>query len=125
MYTVKVPVLGFENISMMDLKPLDSDFSVLELDKHKHINMHLICLDSLRNIHLDFRLNSEFMKNLELEETTNMKTYFSIVINHPVEDSVINLSAPIIVNNDKKLLGQYLIRQKIPKLFVTLDEVNT
>lgn len=125
MYKVKVPVLGFENISTMDLKILDGDFSILELDKNKQINMHLICLDSLRNIKLDFKLDKEFIKCLELEENSSFKTYFSIVINNPVKESVINLSAPIIINDDKKLLGQYLIRQKVPKLFVTLDEVNT
>lgn len=125
MYKVKVPVLGFENISAMDLKTFDKDFSILELDRHKHINMHLVCLDSLNNIKLNFKLDKNFTKNLELDENTDFKTYFSVVVNYPIEKSVINLSAPIIVNNDKKLLGQYLIKERISKLFITLEEVNT
>ena len=41
---------------------------------------------------------------------------------NPIEDSIVNLAAPILINEKHKLIGQYVIKNKIPKLLTTLKD---
>ncbi|AXH15977.1 hypothetical protein CP985_13365 [Malaciobacter mytili LMG 24559] len=121
MYIVKMPILGFDNNKNMNISKLDKNFAILQINEET--NMHLLDSIAIKNLEIDIEDN--FSKELELENTSHISIYFSIVINNPVSKSVVNLTAPIIVNEDKKLLGQYIINQPMKAMFLTMDELNT
>ncbi|RXI43527.1 hypothetical protein CRU99_07185 [Malaciobacter mytili] len=121
MYIVKMPILGFDNNKNMNISKLDKNFAILQINEET--NMHLLDSIAIKNLEIDIEDN--FSKALELENTSHISIYFSIVINNPVSKSVVNLTAPIIVNEDKKLLGQYIINQPMKAMFLTMDELNT
>ncbi|AXH10717.1 hypothetical protein CP960_02380 [Malaciobacter halophilus] len=122
MYDVKVPILGFDKIKNMNIKKLDNDFSILEIDSEDGTNMHLLSSNSIKSFDID--INEDFLKKMSIDEDTKISFYFSIVINNPISNSVVNLTAPIVVNEDKKLLGQYVIKDS-NCLFTTMAELNT
>ncbi len=122
MYTVRIPVLGFENDNNMSIIRSDENFATLQMSEEA--NMHLISSKAIEDF--EFDIDENFAKELELEKETNFSIYFSIVVNNPISNSVVNLTAPIIVNEDKKLLGQYIINQPHEKaVFLTMGEINT
>ncbi|MFY9075381.1 flagellar assembly protein FliW [Malaciobacter mytili] len=121
MYIVKMPILGFDNNKNMNISKLDKNFAILQINEET--NMHLLDSIAIKNLEIDIEDN--FSKALELENTSHISIYFSIVINNPVSKSLVNLTAPIIVNEDKKLLGQYIINQPMKAMFLTMDELNT
>ncbi len=121
MYIVKIPILGFDENKSMNINKLDKNFAILQINKET--NMHLINSTAIKNFEID--MEDSFSQKLELENSSNISIYFSIVINNPVSKSVVNLTAPIIVNEDKKLLGQYIIKQPLKAMFLSMDELNT
>lgn len=116
-----MPILGFDNNKNMNISKLDKNFAILQINEET--NMHLLDSIAIKNLEIDIEDN--FSKELELENTSHISIYFSIVINNPVSKSVVNLTAPIIVNEDKKLLGQYIINQPMKAMFLTMDKLNT
>ncbi len=121
MYIVKIPILGFDENKSMNINKLDKNFAILQINKET--NMHLINSTAIKNFEID--MEDSFSQKLELENSSNISIYFSIVINNPVSKSVVNLTAPIIVNEDKKLLGQYIIKQPLKAMFLSMEELNT
>lgn len=43
----------------------------------------------------------------------------------PVEYSIINLVAPIFINEKEKLIGQYITNEKVEPYFATIDKCAT
>ncbi|QEE33915.1 flagellar assembly protein FliW [Malaciobacter canalis] len=121
MYEVKVPILGFDKIKYMNIKRLDKDFSILQIDEKDNTNMHMISSNSIKSFDIEF--DESFLKKMQINKDTKISFYFSIVINNPVANSVVNLTAPIVINEDKKLLGQYIIK-KSTSFFTTMSELS-
>lgn len=121
MYKVKIPILGFDENKSMYINKLDKNFAILQINKQT--NMHLLSSTAINNFEID--IDDNFSQALELKEEHNVSIYFSIVINNPISKSVVNLTAPIIVNESKKLLGQYIIKQPLKAMFLAMDELNT
>lgn len=121
LYEVKVPILGFDKIKYMNIKRLDKDFSILQIDEKDNTNMHMISSNSIKSFDIEF--DKSFLKKMQINKDTKISFYFSIVINNPVANSVVNLTAPIVINEDKKLLGQYIIK-KSTSFFTTMSELS-
>ncbi|RXJ98553.1 hypothetical protein CRU98_09275 [Arcobacter sp. CECT 8986] len=121
MYEVKIPILGFDNINKMNIKQLDDDFFILELDKNDDTNMYLLSSNSIKSFDID--VDDEHLNKLQIDDKTKISIYYSVVINSPISNSVVNLGAPIIVNEDKKIMGQCIINSGY--LFGTLEEIST
>ncbi|AXX93402.1 flagellar biosynthesis protein FliW [Malaciobacter molluscorum LMG 25693] len=121
MYEVKIPILGFDNINKMDIKQLDDDFFILELDKKEDTSMYLLSSNSIKSF--DININDEYLTKLQINDKTKISIYYSVVVNNPISNSVINLGAPIIVNEDKQTIGQCIINSGY--LFSTFKELNT
>ncbi|PHO10758.1 flagellar biosynthesis protein FliW [Malaciobacter canalis] len=121
LYEVKVPILGFDKIKYMNIKRLDKDFSILQIDEKDNTNMHMISSNSIKSFDIEF--DESFLKKMQINKDTKISFYFSIVINNPVANSVVNLTAPIVINEDKKLLGQYIIK-KSTSFFTTMSELS-
>jgi len=123
MYTVKAPILGFEEYKQVDIDLFDQFFSTIIFNEEDMICMNIANAKHLHNI--NFNLDSKVLKKLDLEDTTQFDIYFTMVIQTPSEESIINLGAPIIVNEDKKYIGQFIAEDNDLFTMHTIKDLST
>lgn len=120
MYSISLPILGFEEITKANINKIDEYFSTLQLlDKHE---INIVNISFLEGSTFDFNIDDDTLKKLHINIRSDFDIYFAIVLQEPLEESIVNLTAPILINHKNRLLGQYVIKDKIPKLFTTLKE---
>lgn len=119
MYKISLPILGFEHISELKIKKIDEYFSTLILENQQSIN--IVNITFLKDSPFNFNIEEIALAKLHIGQRTDFDIYFCVVIQNPIEQSVVNLTAPILINKKHSLIGQYIIKDKIPKLFASLD----
>jgi flagellar assembly factor FliW len=121
MYKIILPLLGFESIQEIDITSIDDKFSTLVLSDDKSLNINIVNITYFKDVSFDFNIDDETLEKLHIHELTDFKIFFCVVMQKPIEDSIVNLAAPILINERQKLIGQYVIQDRIPKLFTTLN----
>ena len=124
MYTIKLPLLGFEDIKQLSIDSIDDNFSTLILHKEEKLNINLVNISYFEKENFNFNIDDETLKELHINELKDLKIYFCIVMQTPIETSIINLAAPILINEKDKLIAQYVIKDRIPQLFTTLNSAR-
>lgn len=124
MYKIELPLLGFEDIKELDIKSLDNNFITLELNKQKNLQINLVSIDYFKESTFDFNIEDETLEKMHIKKREDFKIFFCVVMQKPIEDSIVNLAAPVLINEKEKLLGQYVIKDRIPRLLTTLSESN-
>jgi len=104
-YKVVLPILGFENIDEFKLEELEPNFFKLS---SKDVSFTLINPVILRNDYI-FEIDEESQKKLKLNENSNYFVLNIMIINKPFIESTVNFAAPLIFNNDEKLMGQVIL----------------
>lgn len=102
-YEVVIPLAGFENETQFEIEQIDSFFSLIK-SKPNGVEIRVISLDNIKNI--EFDIDEDAVKKLELDENTDYSVYYIFVLQKPVKNSIINLLAPLVFNNDKKKMAQ-------------------
>ena len=125
MYKIELPLLGFEDIKELEIESIDNNFTTLVLNKEKNLNINLVNITYFKEADFNFNIDDETLKKMHIQEVDDFKIFFSVVMQKPIEDSIVNLAAPILINKKQKLVGQYVIKDRIPKLFTTLSEAST
>lgn len=120
MYRISLPILGFEDATKTIISQIDEYFSTLILSDNHQIN--IINISFLEKSAFNFNIEDDVLKKLHINIRTEFDIYFCVVIQNPIEESIVNLTAPILINHKNKLLGQYIIKDKIPKLFTTIKD---
>lgn len=106
-YELKMPILGFEDVSKIRLEKLDDTFSkIYALDGSVKFEMTLINPFSICDY--DFTIPTADEKLLDLDESKGDKVevYCVLVLQNPIQDSVVNLLAPIVLNPRNKTAMQ-------------------
>ena len=104
-YEVKYPILGLADIQSVELEKNDGLTTMLKSDQ-KNINMTLI------NAHVGeetFEIPAGIRTLLDINKDTNYSVYFTVVMEENIENSLINLGAPMIFNEDNKTMAQCVI----------------
>lgn len=109
-YEVKGNILGFENTFNVNINSVDELFSTIQDVDNKNISFTIANPYLLREYSFD--LPSSLKTLLEINEKSNVSVYNIVVIQKPLEDSVINFLAPIVINNDTKKIGQAVLDAK-------------
>ena len=102
---IKSPILGFETLQSVVLKPMDDLFSTLHATNDSEVSFTVLNPFSLMDEY-DIEIPDSIKLRLEIEEDSNIAVYCMVVTQDPIENSLVNFLAPIIVNKDKKLLAQ-------------------
>lgn len=121
MYTVKTPIGGFDNCKEISIEQFDIYLSTLVLTDDVSIN--IINSKYLTNINIDF--TPEFLEKVELTSQSDFEIFFTTVIQNPIKDSRVNLGAPLIVNEEKKLIGQFISEENDHFDMPKLSELST
>jgi flagellar assembly factor FliW len=106
MHNIISPILGFEKYKTIEVKVFDRFFSKLILDEEQNVCMSIINEKFLSGVHLE--LEEEILTAMHIQKQTQYDIYFIMVHQEPIENSVVNLAAPIIINHDEKCLGQFV-----------------
>ena len=120
MYNITLPLLGFEDNRILKVKKIDNFFSSLIINETQEISFTVVNISYLEHAAFDFTIDDEILKKMEIEKREDFDIYFSVVLQEPIEKSIVNLVAPILINNKSKLAGQFIIKEDIPNIFTNL-----
>ena len=102
---IKSPILGFESLQSVVLKPMDDLFSTLHTTNDSEVSFTVLNPFSLMDEY-DIEIPDSIKMRLEIEDESNVAVYCMVVTQDPIENSLVNFLAPIIINKDKNLLAQ-------------------
>ena len=120
MYKVVLPILGFESFSKIDVEKLDEFVSFLKFEDGSKIS--IININVLNKVSFDFKIDDKALEALKIKSKDDFSTYFILVSQNPVEHSIINLVAPIFINEKEKLVGQYVTSEKVEQYLASLNK---
>ncbi|WP_198304574.1 flagellar assembly protein FliW [Arcobacter vandammei] len=123
MYKIALPILGFEGASNLSIEKIDEFFSFLVLEDKTKITV--VNINVLNKVTFDFEIDQKTLEALKIKSKDDFETYFAVVSQDPVEYSIINLVAPIFINEKEKLIGQYVTNEKVEPYFATIDKCST
>ncbi len=109
-YTVQGEILGFANTKKVSLQEIDQLFYTLKDEENEHISFTLVNPYLLREYSFD--VPQETQKLLDIKEDSQVSVYNILVIQKPLEDSVINFLAPLIINHDNNTITQIILDPK-------------
>lgn len=120
-FSVKSPILGFEQIKSVELEKIDDFFYKLKSCEDETEFM-LINPFLFRNYNF---VIPEFFKNLlKLNKESKPLVYNIMIVSNPIETSVINFIAPLVFNIDEKLVAQVLLDQNKYKDYGLTEEIS-
>jgi len=108
-FSVSVPLLGFENIKEIELQKIDDIFMRMQAVKNEHITFTLIDPFVLRDY--DFEVPQKIQELLKIDENSNIIILNIVLIQTPIEDSVVNFIGPLIFNTDTKNMAQIILNE--------------
>lgn len=120
MYKIVLPILGFEGFNSLSIEKIDESFSFLVLNEKTKITV--MNIKALNKISFNFEIDDKALEKLKIKSKNDFDTYFVVVSQNPIENSIVNLISPILINEKEKLIGQYLTSLKVDPCLASIDE---
>lgn len=105
-FDLKLPLLGFESVSKMELTKIDDIFMRLE-SVGGGPSFTLINPFALREYSFD--IPSSLQALMEIGPESNLLIFNIMIIHTPIENSTVNFVAPLIFNTDNQMMAQIII----------------
>lgn len=109
-YQIKGTLYGFDETNNVEIKEIDELFSTMVDTEDENISFALVKPDLLREYAFDVPADVKAL--LEIKESSTVSVYNILIIQKPLEKSVINFLAPIIINHDNNYLAQAILDPK-------------
>ncbi|MEA3373392.1 MAG: flagellar assembly protein FliW [Campylobacterota bacterium] len=107
LFDLKVPLLGFESIEKMELEKIDDIFMRLKTPDAEEASFTLIDPFILRDYAFDIPTATQTL--MDINDESNLLIFNIIVIQNPIEDSVVNFAAPLVFNTDNNTMAQVIL----------------
>ena len=120
MYKIVLPLLGFVSFNSLSIEKIDESFSFLVFDEKTKIT--IMNIKALNKVSFNFEIDDITLEKLKIKSKDDFDTYFVVVSQNPIENSVVNLVSPILINDKEKLIGQYLTYQKVDPCLASINE---
>ncbi len=120
-YKLSVPLLGFEEIKEMELEKIDDIFMQLK-DVNSGISFTLVDPFALREY--DFEIPENFQKILKINKDSKLLVYNVMILQNPIKNSTINFLAPIIFNQNEKIMAQTVLDNTKYKDYSIVDKIS-
>lgn len=120
-FDISVPLLGFEDVKQVELQKIDDIFMKMQSSTDEHISFTLINPFVLREY--DFELPQNIQDTLDANEKSNLLILNIVLIQTPIEDSIVNFIGPIIFNTDNNKAAQVILSDS-PKYSVA-EKIST
>lgn len=106
-YEVKSTILGFDQITKVELVEIDEMFSILKSCDGSDIRFTVVNPYLLREYSFD--VPAAVRALLDINENSNLLVYNIVVIQNPLDESCINFLAPLIFNQDNATAAQAVL----------------
>ena len=106
-FNISVPLLGFEDVKQVELEKIDDVFMKLQSTQDKHISFTLINPFVLRDY--DFEVPDNVKDIMEIDEKANLLILNIVLVQTPIESSVVNFIGPLIFNTDNNKAAQVIL----------------
>jgi len=106
-YDVRGEILGFSDTSEVEITEIDELFSIMKDTANENITFTLVNPYALREYSFDVPTDIKVLLNIT--EESSISVYNLMIIQKPLEKSVINFRAPIIINHDNNKLAQIVL----------------
>jgi len=106
-YDVRGEILGFSDTNNVEITEIDELFSTMKDIDNENISFTIVNPYALREYSFDIPVDIKVLLNIT--EKSSISVYNLLVIQKPLEKSVINFRAPIIINHDNNKLAQIVL----------------
>ena len=120
-FDISVPLLGFEDVKEVELQKIDDVFMKMQSTTDKHISFTLINPFILREY--DFEIPDSTQSLLEAKEDSNLLILNIVLIQTPIEDSIVNFVGPLIFNTDNNKAAQVILNNS--KEYSVAEKIST
>ena len=120
-FDICVPLLGFEDVKEVELQKIDDVFMKMQSTTDKHISFTLINPFILREY--DFEIPDSTQSLLEAKEDSNLLILNIVLIQTPIEDSIVNFVGPLIFNTDNNKAAQVILNNS--KEYSVAEKIST
>ena len=110
-FNIQVPLLGFEDVKQVNLEKIDDIFMKMQSLDNEHISFTLIDPFVLREY--DFEIPDSTQELLEVTKDSNILILNIVLIQTPIENSVINFIGPLVFNTDNNKAAQIILQDSI------------
>lgn len=121
-FEVKSPILGFDELVKVELNRVDEFFSSLKNVDKSLPAFTLINPYVLREYSLDIPNSIRVL--LDLKENSKVEVYNIVVLQNPIEKSVVNFIAPLVFNHDNMTMGQAVLEAAKYPDFGVAEEIS-
>lgn len=108
-FDICVPILGFENVKEVELQKIDEVFMRMQAVNDEHISFTLVNPFVLREY--DFEVPTKIKELLEINEKSNLLIFNIVLIQNPIEDSIVNFIGPLVFNTDNNKAAQIILSE--------------
>ena len=106
-YEVRGELLGFPDTLNVEITEIDEMFSIMKDSDNEHISFTLVNPYMLREYSFD--VPSDIKVLLKINDKSKVSVYNLLVIQKPLDKSVINFLAPLVINHDNNKLAQIVL----------------
>lgn len=106
-FEIATPLLGFEQVKEITLEKIDDIFMKMQAVEDKYLSFTLIDPFVLREY--DFEVPTNIQDMLNINDNSNILTLNIVLIQNPIEDSVVNFIGPIVFNTDNNKAAQIIL----------------
>jgi len=110
-FDICVPLLGFDTLKEVNLEKIDDIFMKMQSSTDEHISFTMIDPFVLREY--DFEIPDNIQEMLEVDKDTNLLILNIVLIQTPIENSVVNFIGPIVFNTDNNKAAQIILQDTI------------
>ena len=97
-FDITTPILGFETLKQVELEKIDDVFMKMTSCEDKNISFTLVNPYALREY--DFEIPDKIKEELEVSKEANLLIFNIVLIQNPIEDSIVNFVGPLVFNTD-------------------------
>jgi len=106
-FDITVPLLGFDDVKQITLEKIDDIFMKMIAVDDQHISFTLIDPFVLREY--DFEIPTNIQDMLEINDDSNILVLNIVLIQTPIESSVVNFIGPLVFNTDNNKVAQIIL----------------
>jgi len=110
-FDISVPLLGFEDVTQVELLKIDDIFMKMQSTTDEHISFTLIDPFVLREY--DFEVPQNIQDSLNATKDSNLLILNIVLIQTPIEESIVNFIGPLIFNTDNNKATQIILSDSV------------
>ncbi len=108
-FDVSVPLLGFDDLKSVELNKIDDIFMKMQSLDDEHISFTLINPFILRDY--DFEVPDATKNLLGITDNSNLLVLNIVLVQTPIENSIINFIGPLVFNTDTNKVAQIILQE--------------